>query len=115
MDLETVGYLSGELSGFFAHVAKALEQKSSAGSLPPSLFAAPPPVLALAPPKNGRKAKKAKTPRAPRCGASLHLPSRLEITGRTSYWSKLPPAGLRRAVSAYNQFVKEKVSFLLVC
>ncbi len=73
MDLETVGFLSGELSGFFAHVAKALSQKRSTGSLPPSLFNGSATTAPVAP-KNGRKSKKVKSTRAPRCVAAAHHP-----------------------------------------
>ena len=80
MDLETVGYLSGELSGFFAHVANALSQKSSTGSLPPSLFNGSTTIAPVAP-KPGRKSKKVKSTRAPRCVAAACLPplSRLHL------------------------------------
>ena len=69
LDLDTLGYVSGELSGFFAHLSKAFLQKRDAGTLPPSLFSASSGSLALVPvPAKGKpgRPKKAKKDRAPR-------------------------------------------------
>ncbi len=71
-DLDTLSYVSGELSGFFAHLSKAFTQKREAGTLPPSLFnSSSSGSLALVPvPAEGKpgrpRKEKAKKDRAPR-------------------------------------------------
>ena len=70
LDLDTLGYVSGELSGFFAHLAKAFAQKKGTGTLPPSLFTSTADALVPMPVTNGRKSKKVKKYRAPRCVAA---------------------------------------------
>ena len=99
MDLETVGYLSGELSGFFAHVAKALAEKSSTGSLPPSLFSSASSAIVPVTAKLGRKSKKVKSTRAPRCASPARAVPRLKVnadTGSTLTAVLLVCAGLCR-------------------
>ena len=103
MDLETVGYLSGELSGFFAHVAKALAEKSSTGSLPPSLFSSTSSAIVPVTAKPGRKSKKVKSTRAPRCAPPARFCPPLDVSaesGSTLTAVLLACAGLCRPTTS---------------
>ena len=65
LDLDTLGFVSGELSGFFEHLSKAFQQKKDAGTLPPSLFNGKAASSLPVPAKVGRP-KKVKKDRPPR-------------------------------------------------